>query len=96
MSTTLLSFKRLEARISSDLHALVKQAAALEGRTLTDFVIDAVQAAATRSIERAQVIRLSAADQQAIANALISPPSPNKTLKLAFEKRRTLLKPVNN
>jgi uncharacterized protein (DUF1778 family) len=95
MSTTPLSSKRLEARISSDLHALLKQAAALEGRTLTGFVINAVQAAVTRSIERAQVVRLSTADQRAIANALISPPSPNKCLKLAFEKRKTLLKPVN-
>lgn len=93
MSTTLSSSKRLEARISPDLHAMLKQAAALEGRTLTDFVIDAVQAAARESIERTQVVRLSIADQQAFVNALISPPSPNKALKKAFEKRKKLLKP---
>lgn len=91
MSTT-LSSKRLEARISPDLHAMLKQAAALEGRTVTDFVIDAVQTAASDAIERTQVLRLSTADQQAFANALISPPPPNEALKRAFEKRKTLLK----
>ncbi|NGM88497.1 DUF1778 domain-containing protein [Parapusillimonas sp. SGNA-6] len=95
MTTILPPSKRLEARISPDLHAMLKQAAALEGRTVTDFVIDAVQAAARGSIERAQVVRLSLADQQAFANALISPPSPNKALKQAFEKRKTLLNSVD-
>lgn len=95
MATTASSSKRLEARISAELHTMLKQAAALEGRTLTDFVIDAVQAAARGAIERSQVIRLSIANQQAFANALISPPAPNEALKRAFEKRETLLKPVN-
>lgn len=91
MSTTLTS-KRLEARISPDLHAMLKQAAALEGRTITDFVIDAVQTAASGAIERTQVLRLSMADQEAFANALISPAPPNDALKRAFEKRKAILK----
>ena len=95
MTATVSSSKRLEARISADLHAMLKQAAALEGRTLTDFVVDAVQAAARGSIERSQLLRLSMANQQAFANALISPPAPNEALKRAFEKREALLKPVN-
>lgn len=95
MSTT-LSPKRLEARISPDLHAMLKQAAALEGRTVTDFVIDAVQTAARGAIERTQVLRLSMADQEAFANALISPPAPNDALKRAFEKRQAILKPIND
>lgn len=92
MSIDRSSSKRLEARISPGLHALLKQAATLEGRTVTDFVIDAVQTAARRAIERAQVVRLPLADQQAFADALISPQSANAALKQAFEKRKTLLK----
>ena len=34
---------RLSARISADLYAMLKRAAALQGRTMTDFVIAAVQ-----------------------------------------------------
>lgn len=35
---------RLEARISTDLHLMLKRAAELQGRTMTDFVVSAVQA----------------------------------------------------
>ncbi|CBL46691.1 Hypothetical protein HDN1F_31080 [gamma proteobacterium HdN1] len=44
---------RLEARISRDLHAMLKRAAELQGRTMTDFVVAAVQDAAQRAIEQA-------------------------------------------
>ena len=37
---------RLSARISTDLYAMLKRATALQGRTMTDFVIAAVQDAA--------------------------------------------------
>ena len=67
------STARLEARISVDLHAMLKRAAELEGRTMTDFVISAVQVAAQRTIEQAEVIHLSLADQESFAQALLSP-----------------------
>jgi uncharacterized protein (DUF1778 family) len=44
------STARLEARISTDLHAMLKRAAEIQGRTLTDFVVAAVQAAAQPAI----------------------------------------------
>jgi uncharacterized protein (DUF1778 family) len=50
---------RLEARITPDLQALLKRAAELEGRSVSDFVITAAQEAAERRVEQAQVIRLS-------------------------------------
>lgn len=83
---------RLEARISTGLHAMLKRAAELEGRTMTDFVVDAVQAAAKRAIEQADVIRLSMADQECFANALLSPPAPTAALQRAFARRDKLLR----
>ena len=83
---------RLEARISSELHAQLKRAAELQGRTLTDFVVAAVQDAAQRAIEQAEVVRLSLADQDCFAQALLSPPEPAPALKRAFERRRRLLR----
>lgn len=41
---------RLEARISFELHATLKRTAELQGRTMTDFVIAAVQEAAQKAI----------------------------------------------
>lgn len=83
---------RLEARISPDLHALLKRAAELQGRTMTDFVVSAVQDAAQRAIEQAEVVRLSLADQECFAQALLSPPEPAPALERAFVRRRQLLR----
>lgn len=82
---------RLEARISNDLHAMLKRAAELQGRTMTDFVVAAVQDAAQRAIEQAEVVRLTLKDQQCFAQALMSPPKPTAALKRAFARQRKLL-----
>ena len=74
-----ISTARLEARISTDLHSMLKRAAELQGRTMTDF-------------EQAEVIRLSMADQECFAQALLSPPQPSPALKRAFDRRSKLLR----
>ncbi|WP_323034260.1 DUF1778 domain-containing protein, partial [Pararhodobacter sp.] len=86
-----ISTARLEARISTDLHSMLKRAAELQGRTMTDFVVTAVQDAAQRAIEQAGVIRLSMADQECFAQALLSPPKQTPALKRAFARRSKLL-----
>ena len=86
------STARLEARISPDLHAMLKRVAELQGRTMTDFVVAAVQEAAQRAIEQSEVIRLSLADQKCFALALLSPPQPSPALKRAFARRSKLLR----
>ena len=85
------STARLEARISTELHAMLKRAAEMQGRTLTDFVVSAVQEAAQRAIEQGEVIRLSLADSERFAQALLSPPDPSPALDRAFARRRKLL-----
>ena len=82
---------RLEARISRDLHGAVKRAAEIQGRTVTDFVVDALQSAASKAIAQADLVRMSIADQEAFANALITPAKPNAALKRAFSKANKLL-----
>lgn len=82
---------RLEARITPNLQALLKRAAEIEGRSVTDFVVSAVQEAAERRIEQAQVIRLSLADQKAFVEAILSPPEPTAALKRAFKRHRELI-----
>lgn len=83
---------RLEARISPDLHSMLKRAAELQGRTMTDFVVSAVQDAAQHAIERAEMVRLSLSDQQSFAQAMLSPPAPAPALKRAFARRKKLLR----
>ena len=52
----------------------------------------AVQDAAQRAIEQAEVLRLSLADQERFAQALLSTPEPAPALQRAFERRRRLLR----
>jgi uncharacterized protein (DUF1778 family) len=87
-----ISTARLQARISTDLHSMLKRAAELQGRTMTDFVVSAVQEATQRAIEQTEVIRLSLADQECFAQALLSPAKPAPALKRAFSRRRKLLR----
>jgi len=85
------STARLEARISTELHAMLKRAAEMQDRTLTDFVVSAVQETAQRAIEEGEVVRLSLADSERFAKALLSPPDPSPALERAFARRRRLL-----
>jgi uncharacterized protein (DUF1778 family) len=82
---------RLEARIKPELRALIQRAADLEGRKVSEFVTDALQHAAQQAIAEAQVLRLSIADQELFANALLAPPEPAPALRRAFARRRELV-----
>lgn len=74
---------RIEARISPDALLIVKRAAELQGRSLSDFVVAAAQDAAQRAIEEATLIRLSVEDQTRFAELLLNPPEPSDALKRA-------------
>jgi len=65
----------------------------LQDRTVTDFVIAAVQVAAQRAIQQAGVIAFSLADQERFARALLSPPKANAALNRAFARQRKLIAP---
>jgi len=82
---------RLEARITPDLQALLRRAAELEGRSVTDFVVAAAQKAAEERIEQAQIIRLSLEDQRAFVAAILDPPEPEPALRRAFRRHGDLI-----
>src|SRR5258706_11265867 len=83
---------RIEARISPDGLAIVKRAAEIQGRSLSDFVVAAAQEAAYRTIEEVEILRLSAEDQRLLAEAILNPPPPVPALERAFEHHRRLIK----
>lgn len=78
--------ERLEARISREQKTLFQRAAELQGRSLTDFVLHSVHEAAVRTIEESEIIRLSARDSRAFADALISPRKPSAKLRAAAQR----------
>jgi uncharacterized protein (DUF1778 family) len=83
---------RIEARIAPEVLTMVRRAAEITGRSVSDFVVAAAQEAAYRTIEEAQIIRLSVEDQRAFADALLDPPAPSAAMLRAAEAHRSLIK----
>ena len=75
---------------------MLKRAAEIEGRTLTDFVVAAASAAARKTIEDVEMIRLSVADQQRFADALINPQPLAPAMTRAIEHHRRLIAPTRD
>jgi uncharacterized protein (DUF1778 family) len=82
---------RIEARIAPDALAIVKRAAELQGRSLSDFVVAAAQEAAHRTIEATQIIRLAAEDQVKFADLLLNPPPLSPAMQRAIEAHARLI-----
>jgi len=82
---------RIEARIAPDVLAVVKRAAEIQGRSVSDFVVAAAQEAARRTIEETQIIRLSVEDQRAFAEAILNPPPLAPAIERAIERYRNLV-----
>jgi uncharacterized protein (DUF1778 family) len=77
--------ERLEARISADKKKLLRNAAELSGRTLTDFVINSAYEAAIRVIQEYQQLHLTAIDRDVFIQALLAPPKASNNLLKAVD-----------
>lgn len=80
--------ERLETRVTAEQKTLIEQAAALQGRSVTDFVLTSVQEAAQRAIQEHQSLDLSVRDSQAFVEALVNPPSVNDRLRETVRRYR--------
>jgi uncharacterized protein (DUF1778 family) len=78
--------ERLEARVTARQKALFRQAADLQGVTLTDFIVSSVHQAAVRALEARHVLELGSHDQRVFAEALLRPPAPNARLRSAWRR----------
>ena len=65
-----LSMSRIDARIPLTVRETIGRAAALQGRTRTDLLIEAALEKAERVIAEQTLIRLTLRDQELLAKAL--------------------------
>ncbi len=65
-----VSMSRIDARIPLTVRDTIDRAAALQGRTRTDFLIEAALEKAERVIAEQTLIRLTLRDQELLAKAL--------------------------
>ena len=82
---------RIEARIAPGALRVVRRAAELQGRSISDFVVAAAQEVAHRTIDQAQVIHLSLEDQQRFVELLLNPPVLAPALKRARKAHSRLI-----
>ena len=82
---------RVEARIAPDALAVVRRAAELQGRSISDFLVAAALKDAYQTIEEAQIIRLSVDDQRRFADLLLNPPPLAPAMKRALKARKRLI-----
>lgn len=82
---------RVEARIAPDALAIVRRAAELQGRSVSDFLVAAALKDAHQTIEDAQIIRLSVDDQQRFADLLLNPPPLAPAMQRALKARKRLI-----
>ena len=82
---------RIEARIAPDALRIVRRAAELQGRSISDFVVAAAQEVAHRTIDEAQVIHLSVEDQVRFVELLLNPPALAPALKRAKKAHGRLI-----
>lgn len=83
---------RFDAKIPRVQKELFEYAASLGGfRTLTDFIINAVQEKANAIIQEHNTILASEKDRELFFDALMHPPGPNQKLRDAAERYKVFM-----
>ena len=82
---------RFDARLNEDQKLLIQRAADMEGRTLTDFVLQSAQAAAERTLRQRASLILSARETETFVTAILNPPEPGPILLEAVRQYRKRL-----
>jgi len=84
-------YERLEARVSPEQKELIRRAAKLQGRSITDFCASSAEQAAREVIQTSEVLTLSARAARAFIEAVENPPRPNERLRAAMKRNRQLV-----
>ena len=82
---------RIEARITPENLAVIKRAAEIQGRSVSDFIVTAAQEAAHRAIEETQIIRLSVEQHEQFMEAIRNPPPLAPAMERAIKNHQRLI-----
>ena len=82
---------RLEARVSVAEKKLFQHAAAINGQSLTEFLVACAHSAAKKTVREHEIMELGAKDRKAFVSALLNPPPPGIKLKKAAKRYREIM-----
>jgi uncharacterized protein (DUF1778 family) len=85
---------RLEARLPASVHSLLQQAASLQGKTMTDFVVSAAREAAEDTISRHGAMEHGAMEHGAMEHGAMEHGAMELTLENQQRFADALLNPV--
>lgn len=77
---------RVEARLAPDTLLLVKRAAKMQGRSVSEFIVESARIAAEDAIDRHQRLLVSVEQYDQIMDALARPPLPGMEKAYAAHK----------
>jgi uncharacterized protein (DUF1778 family) len=77
---------RIEFRVTQEQKRQFERAAAVQGRTLTEFLLASAEQSAAKAIQDHDLLQLRGNAQAEFISALLHPPEPNEKLETAFER----------
>jgi uncharacterized protein (DUF1778 family) len=80
--------QRTEARLLPEQKKRIEHAASIKGMSVSDFIVQNADEAATRTIQEHEAWVLSDRDRDLFVNALLNPPEPGERLKEAVKRYR--------
>lgn len=80
--------ERIDFRTTRDNKVLIERAAAVLGRSISDFAVSTLVDAAGRVVREHEILTLSARDQMMLAEALLAPSAPPRRLMAAARRYR--------
>lgn len=78
--------ERIQARATKQAKELLETAAAMQGVSLSEFVLASALERATETVHAHRYVQLSARDSRAFAEALSNPREPNEALLAARDR----------
>jgi uncharacterized protein (DUF1778 family) len=79
---------RFDARLNAEQKKIIQHAADLEGRSMTDFVLQSAEEAAHRTIERREIMVATVRDAEFFLDAILNPREPSPKMRKAVTEYR--------
>ena len=80
--------ERVNLRISEAAKRRIERAAAVEGKTVSGFIVSSAMEHAEKAIERHETMALGREDAMRFFEAVANPPAPNDKLRAAMDEHR--------
>ena len=83
--------ERIDARLTAEAKQQIDQAAALQGRSTSDFMVQAALKEASKVIEQQRIIRLTVDESVALAELMTQEPKLNRASVEAMRRHNEII-----